>query len=197
MKHALIVGHPSPRSFCMSLARRYADVARELGDTVAFRDLYEIQFEPRLSDAEIPKPGGFTPAADVLREREFIHDADVFAFIYPLWFNAPPAIVTGYVQRVFAMGFGYSPPRGGGNQPLLAGRKLATFTSSGAPTEWLVKEGAWAAIQNLFDEHFANVCGLTIAEHLHFGDVTPGMRPDVAAAHFRSTEDAVRRLSQT
>jgi NAD(P)H dehydrogenase (quinone) len=70
-----------------------------------------------------PRPAGFAPGADVARERELLADADVFAFIYPLWFNVPRAVVTGYVQRVFGMGFGYGPIREGRNQPLPEGRR--------------------------------------------------------------------------
>jgi len=194
VKHAIILGHPSGRSFAGAVAGAYRQAAAEAGDDVMLRDLYDIQFEPRLSAAETPKPSGFEPAADVLREREFIGDADVFVFVYPLWFNAPPAIISGYVQRVFGMGFGFGPVRGGGNAPLLKGRKLVTFTSSGAPTEWLVREGAWQAMATLFDQHFADVCGMIVAERLHFGGLSAATRPDVIEAHLEQTRRTVERI---
>ena len=56
-------------------------------------------------------------------ERARIEAADVYALIYPLWFNAPPAILKGYVDRVFSLGFGYDAELGG-NRPLLAGKQL-------------------------------------------------------------------------
>lgn len=194
MKHAVILGHPSGHSFNAAIAQRYIDTAHALGHETVFRDLYEIQYEPRLSHGEMPKAGGFAPCADVVRERAFIGDADVFAFVYPLWFNTPPAIVSGYIQRVFGMGFGFTPRQHGGNQPLLTGRRLITITTSGAPTQWLVREGAWEALNTLFDSHLADMCGLETAEHLHFGPVTSGMRTDVAEEYLHCTEDAVRRL---
>ncbi|MBI1187033.1 MAG: flavodoxin family protein [Alphaproteobacteria bacterium] len=196
MKHALILGHPKARSFAGAVADAYRDAAQAAGAAVVLRDLYDIQFDPRLGAPEVPAPQGFTPAADVLREREIIGDADVFAFVYPLWFNAPPAIVSGYVQRVFGMGFGFGPIAGGANAPLLTGCRLATFTSSGAPTEWLVREGAWEALQQVFDRHFADACGMVVAEHVHCGGLSAATRADVIEAYLARTREAATRLAR-
>ncbi|MGE0045096.1 MAG: NAD(P)H-dependent oxidoreductase [Hyphomonadaceae bacterium] len=178
MQHALIVVHPAARSFTLTMADAYSESVRANGGGVIVRDLYDIQFEPRLADSEIPRPKGFCVAADVERERDFLATADVFAFFYPLWFNTPPAIVSGYIQRVFGMGFGYGPREGGANQPLLTGRRLICFTSSGAPEEWLNAKGQLSAIETLFSRHWAEVCGLSVLNHVHFGCVTPFMRAD-------------------
>lgn len=181
MKHAVIAGHPVAESFTLTMARAYCEFVRARGGEAVLRDLYRMDFDPCLKAEEIPRPGGFTPGAHVVDERATIGDADVFCFIYPLWFNAPPAIVKGYVDRVFGMGFGYGPIQGGGNQPLLAGRKMISFSSSGAPEEWLQESGAWTAIRALFDAHFAKVCGLEVLDHVHFGGVVNGMVPEAVA----------------
>ena len=117
----------------------------------------------------MPDHLGVVVRPDVAREREAITGADIFALFYPLWFNATPAMMKGYVDRVFGMDFGYSARRQGGNRPLLGGRKLVTFTSSGAPQDWVERSGAWAAMQKHFDEHFAAVTGLEIIGHHNIG----------------------------
>lgn len=174
MKHALIVAHPDPDSFNLSMARAYQAAAEAQGDSVVMRDLYRLGFDPRLSLSEIPRPEGFRAGDDVIAEREMIGDATVFAFVYPLWLNAPPAMMKGYLERVFGMGFGYGHGEGG-NQPLLRGRSMFSISTSGAPETWLRQTGMWDAERKLFDEHFASVCGLTVAEHLHFGGIVPMM----------------------
>jgi NAD(P)H dehydrogenase (quinone) len=177
MKHAVIVAHPDIRSFNVSVAQAYCEAARADGHTVLLRDLYRMNFAPCLAQEELPKSGGFSPGRDVLDERRLLSDADVFAFIYPFWMNAQPAMLKGYIDRVFGMGFAYGAGRGG-NVPLLKSRKMISFTSSGAPMEWVQKTGAWDAIRKLFDEHFAAACGLEIVDHIHFGGIHPGMRTD-------------------
>src|SRR5262245_48809482 len=140
-KHAVIVGHPNDTSFTQSVAQTYKEAAEARGKPVIVRDLYRIGFDPRLEASEIPRPTGFGAPPDVTVERALLADVDVFCFVYPLWFYTPPAIVSGYIQRVFGMGFGYGPIREGANQRLLLGRSMISFTSSGSPSEWLRSEG--------------------------------------------------------
>jgi len=176
MKHAVIVAHPNVESFNLTMARAYQAAAVQAGHAVAFRDLYRLGFDPRLADGEIPRPTGFAPADDVKAERALIGDADVFVFVYPLWFNSPPAMLKGYLDRVFGMGFGYGAAAEG--EPMLVGRRMVSISSSGAPKGWVVETGAWDALRKLFDQHFASVCGLSVVDHLHLGAITPGVTTD-------------------
>lgn len=192
-KHAIIVAHPSEDSFTMSVAGAYRTSVESLGHEVIVRDLYRMAFEPRLLNSEIPRPGGFSPAPDIIAERAAIAEARTFCFVYPVWFYAPPAIVVGYIQRVFGMGFGYGGQRGGENQRLLIGRSLITFTSSGSPAEWMHKDGGGQAMRNIFDEHVAEVCGLTVIEHRHYGRVLNATPKTQIDAHLRDVRATVER----
>lgn len=174
MKHAIIVAHPSRDSLTCAVAQTYADAVAGLGHQAITRDLYRLGFDPRLKISEIPGPRRPDFGADVLTERAVLADADVFVFVYPLWFNAPPAILKGYVDRVFSMGFGYEPIPGG-TASLLDGKKLISFSSSGAPDAWIQGTGALTALMTLFDSHLAAVCGLTVVDHHHTGGVAPGI----------------------
>lgn len=177
MKHAIILAHPSVDSFTYRMAQAYEEAIIAKGDSAVSRDLYRISFNPCLSENEIPWARHFEVHADVAEERGLLSDVSVFAFFYPLWLNSPPAILKGYMERVFGMGFAYKRGRGG-NEPLLTGRRLISFSSSGAPMDWVNKTGAWQAMRTLFDTHFSAVCGLEVVDHIHFGAVVPGIRTD-------------------
>lgn len=181
MKHAVIVAHPNADSLSLAIAGRYAAAVGRLGHTALVRDLYRMDFDPRLKAGELPGGRDFGPAPDVVAEREQIADADVFAFVYPFWFNAPPAMLKGYVDRVFSLGFGYEPVFGG-TSPLLEGRRLISFTTSGAPERWVHSTGAYEALMTLFDRHLAAVCGMTVVDHVHEGGVVPGMTEEAFEA---------------
>ena len=174
MKHAIIIAHPNPNSLTCTIAAAYAAAVRKLGHSCLERDLYALDFDPRLKASELPGPKGPVFGDDVTRERRLLADADVFAFVYPLWFNAPPAILKGYVDRVFGMGFGYEPGPGG-TSGLLDRKRLISFTTSGAPEEWVRDTGALTALMALFDAHLAGVCGLTVVDHVHTGAIVPGV----------------------
>jgi NAD(P)H dehydrogenase (quinone) len=132
-------------------------------------------FDPLLKASERPDAPSHAPGADVAAERALLDDADVFAFVYPLWFNAPPAMLKGYIDRVFGAGFGYRTLRNGGEDPLLVGRRMISFTSSGSTRARLEEQGAWMSIRQLFDAHFANMCGLEVVDHVHFPSIVTGL----------------------
>jgi NAD(P)H dehydrogenase (quinone) len=194
LRIAVLAAHPRRRSFTLAMADAFAEAARAAGAEVVERDLYRLRFDPRLQAGEIPDHLGAAVRADVVREREAIAGADIFAFFYPLWFNATPAMMKGYVDRVFGMDFGYTARQHGGNQPLLRGRRMITFTSSGAPQDWVERSGAWASMQEHFDAHFAAMTGMEIIGHHNTGGVMGGMRKDVVQRHQREVADRARRI---
>lgn len=191
MKHAVILAHPSPDSFTAQTARAYAETVRSLGHEVLVRDLYAMDFDPRLKAQELSGPEGPSPAPDIAAERALVADVDVFAFIYPFWFNAPPAILKGYVDRMFGLGYGF---RAGpqGNEPALSDKRLISFSSSGAPDSWVAETGALSALRQHFDGHIAGVCGINVMDHLHHGGVVPGVTEEAVADMLAEVAAAVR-----
>lgn len=192
MKHAVIIAHPKLQSFTGSVASTYAQTCKDLGHSVVVRDLYSIGFDPCLKAMEMPFEDAFRPGADVIAERTLLRDCDVFAFFYPLWLNAPPAMIKGYMERVFGYGFAYG-AEGRSYNPLLAGRKFICFSSSGAPAGWLEDTGSLPAVRTLFDRHFAELCGMTVLDHVHVGSVTPGASSYFVQARLDEVNKTVNR----
>ena len=192
MKHAIILAHPNPQSFNAAVARVYAETVRSFGDEADIRDLYQMGFDPCLQADELPWAKGAQPHADVVAERERLADARAFVFVYPLWFNAPPAILKGYLDRVFGPGFAYG-RASGGTEPLLHGRLLLSITTSGAPDQWVDQTGAVNILRHAFDDHIAEVCGFSVVDHVHLGGVTPGIRADVIEGLLDQVRQVARR----
>lgn len=190
MRHAVIVSHPKRQSFTRAVAETYVHAVHERGHTAIVRDLYAIGFDPVLKESEIPGPGEPTPGADVAAERAMLADVDVFALVFPMWMGAMPAMLKGYLERVFGYGFAYGGTKGA-MAPLLTGRKLIAFSASGAPSDWLVSQGIWQAARTLQDTYFAQICGLSAIDHIHFGAVGPNLRADVVARHLEQAKRVV------
>lgn len=191
MKHAVIYAHPRHTSFTGSVAAAYAKKAMGMGDEVVIRDLYRMNFSPALQERELPFAPDFAPGDDVIAERQMLADADVFVLVYPFWLNAPPAMLKGYLDRVFGFGFAYG--QDGHSGPLLGGRLLISFSSSGAPLRWVQETGAMEAIGKLFDRYFAELCGMRFLEHVHFGGVVPNIRADAVADKLAQVEAVVEK----
>lgn len=174
------------------MADAYVQACTELGDEVIVRDLYRIGFDPCLKASELPFERSAAPAPDVVAERDLLNDCMVFAFFYPLWLNAPPAMTKGYLERVFGFGFAYG-AEGRSYNPLLSGRRLISFSSSGAPNDWLEQTGNLAAVRTLYDQYFAKLCGMTVLDHVHAGNVTPGASPYFIQARLDEVRKIVNR----
>ena len=178
MKIALILAHPSSTSYGAALAKTCAQALGEAGADVIVRDLYAMDFDPRLTAAELAGAGQ-RPEADVVAERVVLSAVDGLLLVYPLWFNGPPAILKGYVDRVLSAGFGYQPTAHGAD-PLLVGKTLMSVTTSGAPDIWVEKTGALNTLNRHFDLHLSAMTGLRVVGHEHLGGIGPDMSPDFA-----------------
>lgn len=188
MKHAVIIGHPRDRSFTKLMARTYIDAVHARGHETVVRDLYAMDFDPRLRADELPGRKDAAPLPEVLIERTFLKDADVFAFFYPIWFGSPPAMIKGYIERIFGVGFGYESIKSGGTRPLLGGRKMISFTSTGSENTWMVASGSWEAVRKIFNHRLETACGLESIEHVNFG----GVDADMNAERITEAVDLVR-----
>jgi NAD(P)H dehydrogenase (quinone) len=196
-KHAVILCHPDAESFNMAVAQRYCDAVQKIGHRVVLRDLYRIGFDPVLKSKERPTDEEFELAPDVAAEIDLISGADVFVFVYPIWFGTPPAMMKGYVERVLGAGFPYGAVRERLPHPLLAGKKLLSFTSSGTAKQWLEEQGAWLSLRKVFDDYLARAFSLESSDHVHFGSIVKGMTERVVTEHLQKVEEAARRVCST
>lgn len=193
MKFAVILAHPRADSLNAQIAHTVVERLVVMGHDVVLRDLYSIGFDPRLMADELPHAAMAPPPPDVTAERRRLADRDGFVFVYPFWFNTPPAILKGYIERVLSMGFGYEPIVGGGTQPLLSGKSLTSFTTSGAPDRWVETSGALDHLKALFDNYLAEVTGLNVITHRHFGGIVPGLTDEAVADILDDTRDTLAK----
>lgn len=193
MKHVVILAHPNPDSVSNQIAQAYGEAVADLGQEVLIRDLYRQGFDPCLTVEETVTLKSYAAPPDVARERGLLAGTDVFAFVYPLWFNAPPAMLKGYVDRVFSTGFGFESDGRGGTSSLLDGKRLISFSTSGAPDSWVSETGAVDTLTNAFDRHLAAVCGMSVVDHVNFGGVVPGITKEAVADMLATVQATVRR----
>jgi NAD(P)H dehydrogenase (quinone) len=192
MKHLIVVAHPAAHSFTMGLARAYAAELEELGHSQRTCDLYRMGFNPVLSAQELAAVSADHAASpDVAQAQEDIRAADALTVIYPLWWLSMPAMMKGYVDRVFARGFAYE-SHNGIVRGLLSGKKSVLLTISGAPLPLLVKSGNWNAVQVLQDTHIFRSAGFELLEHVHFDEVVPHLSNALAEQYMARVRACAR-----
>ena len=99
MKILVVLGHPQPGSFNHALADAVVSTLSEAGHDVTFHDLCAEGFDPLLTAAEIPNDGAIEPA--IVRHCEELAAAEGIVVVHPDWWGQPPAMLKGWIDRVF------------------------------------------------------------------------------------------------
>ena len=141
MRIQTILAHPLPQSFAAAVHRKAVSALRASGHEVMETDLYAEGFAPALTVAE--RSSYFSPDYDtsaVAGLVERLRWSEGLVFCYPHWWFDQPAILKGYIDRVWGPGIAFRHDREGGRiLPLLTGlRTVAVLTSFGSPW-WLTE----------------------------------------------------------
>lgn len=124
MRAHIVLAHPEPKSYNAHLARTARQALERDGWTVTLSDLYQMDFDPceRASHYSSPLDGdrfdvqaeqrhaseqGSVPAM-VAAEIERLDRADLLMLQYPMWWHLPPAMLKGWIDRVFLYGEVYT-----------------------------------------------------------------------------------------
>jgi len=95
-------------------------------------DLYEMNYQPALIKEEHYTSGNYKISDQNKEIQEKITNSNNLVFIYPIWWQNMPAILKGFVDRIFTPRFAFKYvgkfPMG-----LLKGKKAAVFTTAGSP----------------------------------------------------------------
>jgi putative NADPH-quinone reductase len=134
MNTLVILAHPNPASFNAAIAQTVVQTLAQRGHEVVFHDLYGEQFDPVLPPGEINKHSA--PPALIEQHCAELAAADGIIIIHPSWWGQPPAILKGWLDRVFRLEVVYHLPGEPGKglpQGLLGAEVALVFTTSNTP----------------------------------------------------------------
>jgi len=105
MKRILIInGHPDKESYCFELAQSYKKGADLTGADCKLVNLIDLNFDPVLRQG-YRKRTELEP--DLLAIQQDILNADHLVFVYPTWWSTYPALLKGFIDRVFLPEFAF------------------------------------------------------------------------------------------
>ena len=104
----------------------------DVSHTVRVIDLYTEEFNPVLYfDKEVQRRNLYLDK-ETENYRKLIKQADLLIFIFPIWWSSMPAILKGFIDRVFAKGFAYN-YKGISPIGLLKGKQAWIITTHDSP----------------------------------------------------------------
>ncbi|MEU1506184.1 MULTISPECIES: NAD(P)H-dependent oxidoreductase [unclassified Kitasatospora] len=158
-KILVVSAHPDPRSLNTALTAFAVDRLRGAGHEVRQSDLYAMKWKAGLDADDFPAhapderlhvmaaseratlAGRLSP--DIAAEQEKVRWSDAVILQFPLWWFSTPAIMKGWIERVFTAGFGYGPalPPPYTQDSALAGRRALMSVTAGARETSLLDRG--------------------------------------------------------
>lgn len=144
MRYLIICCHPLRDSYTHALSDAVAQALQGSGHAVEVIDLYREGFEPAMTAHEWQSY--FRPPYDyaaVAVHVERLRRAEGIVFCFPQWWYSMPAMLKGYIDRVWGPGIAFEHLPQGGIRPLLTHiRVFGVVTTYGSP--WWVTT-FWAA----------------------------------------------------
>ena len=192
MRHLVIAAHPSAKSFNHAVVETYVAALVERKHRVECRDLYAANFNPVMSARDLAAIGRGKAAKDIRQEQAAIRRADVVTLISPLWWSGFPAMLKGYLDRVFCAGFAYVIKQGD-YLPGLAGKKGVIITTTGASKEELRSGGTLRALTTIYDEGLMQFSGLELVEHIYLSGIDSTMSKAEGEKRLATVRRFVRR----
>lgn len=136
MRLLFVHAHPVPESFNAALCAAAVETARARGHEVRLVDLHAERFNPVMStDERRGYTQGVPIPADLLPHVEALQWAEGLILVYPTWWYSQPAILKGWMDRVWRPGIAFTLHDEG--QRLRAAltniRLIGVITSFGSP----------------------------------------------------------------
>ena len=132
---ALVVfTHPKPDSFARELLEVTVGGLTTAGHTVTTVDLYRDNFDAALTAEEWRAYPTTRPMIADERYAALVREADVIAFVFPMWWSGPPSMLRGFFDRVLAPGVAFDLADTGRISPGLRHvRRVAVVTAAEPP----------------------------------------------------------------
>lgn len=174
MNVLIIYAHPNQESFNGAILAQVKKGLEETTNSVTIIDLYQEEFDPVLRFNSTNKGRYLHQDPETEKYRTLIHQADHLIFIYPIWWYGLPAILKGFIDRVFVSEFAYTYddklPKG-----LLKGKSAWAVYTIDSP-KWYVtffhRSMEWRNIKNAI----LKFCGFGKVERLMFAGLKESNR---------------------
>jgi putative NADPH-quinone reductase len=188
----VVLAHPERGSLNHAIAAETVRALERAGHAVVFHDLCAEGFDPVLAPGEAPRDGAVDPA--VRRHCEELASADGIVVVHPNWWGAPPAILKGWIDRVFRPGVAYAFGEGDGGEGvptgLLRARAALVLNTSNTP-EARERAAFGDPLEAIWKRCVFDLCGVRDVRRRTFGVVVTST-PEQRRAWLAEVEELVR-----
>ncbi|MDA3626361.1 NAD(P)H-dependent oxidoreductase [Saccharopolyspora sp. WRP15-2] len=164
MHSLVVVAHPDVASLTHGLAREVTTALSDDGRSAELVDLAAEAFDPRFTAADLLHYRGEGPTPpDVVAEQARLDRAQQLVLVFPVYWWSMPALLKGWIDRVFVNGwaFEYSPV--GGVLPKLDQLSVHLLAVAGGDADGYERHGYGNALRTQIEHGIFGFCGASIA----------------------------------
>ncbi|GAC70832.1 NAD(P)H-dependent oxidoreductase [Gordonia soli] len=163
MSSLVVVSHPDPGSLTQHAARSVAEALRATGEPVEFADLAAEGFDPSFGTADLDlfRGTGEMPD-DVATEQRRIDRADHLVVVFPMYWWSFPALLKGWIDRVFVNHWAYEFSPGGSFEAKLGRLTVHLLVVAGDDAESFRRHGVDVAVGTQIERGIIEYCGATL-----------------------------------
>lgn len=191
MHSLIVVSHPNRASLTHAVGHQVAEAIRAAdGDNSAeFADLSAEGFDPRFSISDIETINRIAaPPASILAEQARIDRADALVLVYPVYWWSMPALLKGWIDRVFAAGWAYDESAEGKLEKKLGRLDVHLVAIGAANAGTYAKHGYSSAMKTQIDHGIFDYCGARVLSSHLLTVLDAADAPDALAAARRIGE---------
>lgn len=137
-KILVVYAHPNPESFNAAILEQVVSSLTDAGHEVNVLDLYQQGFEASMSVKERLRYMTKDNAEGLEQEICRLRWADSLVLVYPTWWMGPPAILKGWLDRIWLPGIAAKFENGGIEPGLTKIREIVVITTQGS-SWWRMK----------------------------------------------------------
>jgi NAD(P)H dehydrogenase (quinone) len=187
----VVFAHPRRDSYTGAVLDAFVAGLAEAGHVAEIADLYRENFESRLQPEDYAQLRGAEMPADVRREQARMDAADALALVFPVWWWSFPAVLKGWIDRVFSEGWAYR-FEPGLSRGLLRDRPTLLIGVAGSRESTYRKYGYGEAMRAQIDVGILGYCGIRDVDTKIFYDVD--QRPEARAQYLDEARNMGRRF---
>lgn len=164
--HTLIVtSHPNPGALTHAVARHIAEgiTSTAAGATAELADLSAEGFDPRFNQDDMQGHQRLAPfPADVLAEQARLDRTTALVLVFPVYWWSMPALMKGWIDRVFSNGWAYDDSSGQGVVKKLGHLSIHLVGLGGADQRTWHKRGYTDAMKTQIETGIFDYCGAPV-----------------------------------
>ena len=155
-----VLSHPDPASLSHAVAARFNAGAEAAGHSVETADLHAEGFDPRWQMEDLAQFEDRPMPDDVLTEQARIDRCDALCMVFPLFWWGMPAMLKGWVDRVWSQGWAYDDVDDP-NRSLLRPRTCVMLIPAGASPQSMAPYGYGPAMDTIWRTGTLGYFGMT------------------------------------